>query len=97
MTTHDEQARAGIDAQQVLDNPAYQKAMAMLREQIVDEWGKCPVRDQDGQRLLLQLFKLSQKFEGTLSGMVQTGKLAQLRLDEERDESKPQRILRRMF
>lgn len=90
------EAVRGEDAARVLESPAFQEAMALLKSQIVDEWGKCPVRDAEGQKLLLQLHKLTNKFEGLLTGMVETGKLAQLNLDALRDESAARKLFRRI-
>jgi predicted nucleic acid-binding protein len=86
----------GVDARQVLENPAYQAAMKTMKEQIVREWAECPVRDVEGQKLLLQLHKLAVKFENMLTGMVETGKLAQMNLDAERDENIAQKVFRRV-
>lgn len=79
--TNEQAVQRGFEAAQVLDNPAYRNAMDALKSQIVDEWKRCPVRDQEGQLLLLQLAKLAEKFEGTLTGMVEGGKLAQHKID----------------
>lgn len=89
-------ALRGVDARQVLENPAYQAAMKAMKDQITKEWAECPVRDVEGQKLLLQLHKLAVKFENMLSGMVETGKLAQMNLDAERDESLARKVLRRV-
>ena len=65
----------------------FQDCDKALKDEIVAEWSRAPVRDVEGQRLLLQLHKLANKFEGLLTGMVENGKLAQINLDAERDES----------
>lgn len=91
------EALRGDDAARVLESPAFQAAMALLKSEIVSEWSKCPVRDAEGQKLLLQLHKLANKFEGLLTGMVETGKLAQLNLDAERDESVARKLFRRVI
>lgn len=91
------EALRGSDAARVLESPAFQAAMALLKAEIVSEWSKCPVRDAEGQKLLLQLHKLANKFEGLLTGMVETGKLAQLNLDAERDESVARKLFRRVI
>ena len=85
-------------ASDVIDNEAYKQAMAGLKSQIVSQWLVCPVRDGEGQLLLLQLAKLAEKFEGILTGMVQSGKLAQhqISLDAERNESKTRQFFRRV-
>lgn len=92
-------AQRGQDSRQVLDNPAFQAAMTMLRDQVVQQWRGCPVTDKEQQLLLLQLAKLSDKFEGLLIGLIETGKLAQRRidLDAERNESGARKLMRRVL
>ena len=98
MTDSDE-VRIGRNAGDVLDNEAYKLAMESLKAQIVEQWKDCPVRDVEGQRLLLQLAKLAEKFDGILSGYVARGDFAQSRinLDNERNESMGARVMRRAF
>ena len=48
-------AQSGIEAAQVLDNQSYKDAMASLKSQVIQQWKDCPVRDKEGQLLLLQL------------------------------------------
>ncbi len=89
----------GLDAAQVLDNDAYKQAMKALREEITAQWKACPIRDSEGQLLLLQLAKLTDKFEGILSGYVESGKFAHHKLidDQLRNESKGRGLLRKVF
>lgn len=97
---NDQQTAAnGQAAAMVLENEAYKLAMKSLREQVIQQWKDCPVRDAEGQLLLLQLAKLSDKFESMLSGMVEAGKFAQnkIQLDDLRSESRKERTLRRVF
>jgi hypothetical protein len=95
--TNQQIAQQGLEANQVLDNPVYQKAMASLKEEIVRQWKECPVRDKEGQLLLLQLAKLADKFDGILRGMLESGKLAQhqIDLDGVRNESTLRRMIRK--
>lgn len=97
--TDAEHVQTANQAADVLNNAAYQQAMASLKEQIVAQWKDCPVRDAEGQRLLLQLAKLAEKFDGILAGYIQGGKLAQHRidLDSVRHESMGARVMRRTF
>ena len=85
-------------AQEVLNNDAYKAAMEALKSSVVQQWKECPVRDKEGQLLLLQLAKLCDKFEGLLSSMIEAGKFAQMKidLDKEREENKVQRLVRKM-
>lgn len=89
----------GRSASEVLENQAFQEAMRLLREAVVQQWKECPVRDKEGALLLLQLAKITDKFEGLLSGLIEKGKLAQHRieLDALRDESKLQQAKRKFF
>lgn len=91
-------ATRGIEALQVLDNAAYQEAMASLKEAIVQQWKESPVRDKEGQLILLQLAKLADKFDGILRGMVENGKLAQSKIDidDVRNESSIRRMMRKV-
>ena len=96
--TNQQIAQKGFEASQVLDNPAYKAAMEALRAEVIDAWKKCPVRDKEGQVLLLQLAKLTDKFESILVGMVETGKLTQHNLDlrDIRNESNARKFMRRV-
>jgi hypothetical protein len=96
--TEQQIANRGRDAQQVLDNLAYQDAMKTLRDAVIQQWKDCPVRDKEGQLLLLQLVKITDKFEGILSGIIESGKLAQrkIEMDKLRDESKVKTMWRRV-
>ncbi len=96
MTNH-QIVQKGLEASQVLDNPAFNEAMTTLKEEIVRQWKDCPVRDKEGQLLLLQLAKLADKFDGILRGMLESGKLAQhqIDLDGVRNESTLRRMIRK--
>lgn len=96
--TEQQTVQRAQEAALVLDNPAYQEAMSSLKEAVIQQWKDCPVRDREGQLLLLQLAKLADKFDSILKGMIETGKLAQHRidLDRERNESIAKRFLRKV-
>lgn len=98
MTEH-QMSQQGQDASAVLDNEAYKAAMQALRAQVVQQWKECPIRDQEGALLLLQLAKLADKFEGILNGMVEAGKFAshKISLDNARNESAGRRLMRRVL
>jgi hypothetical protein len=88
----------GRDASAVLDNEAFKAAISTLKTSVTEQWKNCPVRDAEGQLLLLQLAKLTDKFESIIVGYIDNGKLAQnrIKLDEIRNESAGQRMLRRV-
>ena len=88
----------GREASAVLENEAFKTAMSGLKSTVLEQWKQCPVRDREGQVLLLQLAKLTDKFESILVGMIENGKLAQNRieLNEIRDESASRRWARKI-
>jgi hypothetical protein len=98
MTDHKEVLR-GKEAQAVLDNEAFKTAMTSLKASVQAQWKECPIRDREGQVLLLQLAKLTDKFESMLIGMIQSGQFAQRKidLDRERDEPKARQVMRKVF
>lgn len=91
-------AQDGLEAQRLLDSEIFKTAMQAMKAQIVEQWKACPVRDVEGQTLLLQLAKLADKFEGILSGLVQGGKFAQhqIDLDSERNETPVRKFFRKV-
>ena len=93
-----QQVLRGKEAAMVLENEAFKAAMQGLKSAVLEQWKQCPVRDKEGQTLLLQLAKLTDKFEGILVGMIDNGKMAQhkLDLDDMRDESRTRRVLRKV-
>ena len=97
MNEHQE-ASMGKEASLLLENPAFTEAMSRMREDVRRQWMEAPVRDAEGQRLLLITAKLVEKLDGTLRGMVEAGKLAQSRMDvnDLRDENGIRRAVRRM-
>lgn len=97
--TEQQISNRGSDATQVLENAAYQEAMTLLRDSIVAKWKEVSLRDQEGQRLTLQMMKLADTFEQLLGGFVEAGKFAshKLEIDRLRDESPARKIMRRIL
>ena len=91
-------ALRGREAQQILDSEVFKDAMAQLKGAVIDQWKSCPVRDKEGQLLLLQLVKVTDKFESILVGLVDQGKFAQhkIDLDDMRDEPAIRKFARRV-
>lgn len=89
--------QTGRQAAEVLDNPAFKEAMQVLRETVVQQWREHPIHDKEGALILLQYAKVTDRFEGVLSGLIERGKLAQHRIeiDALRDENALQRAKRK--
>lgn len=96
--TEQQTALRGREAAQILDSEVFKDAMAQLKTSVTEQWKSCPVRDREGQLLLLQLAKLTDKFESILIGLVEQGKFAErkIELDSMRDESAARRFARRV-
>ena len=92
-------ANRGIAASELLSNAVLREALTAIKSEVVVQWKDCPIRDAQGQLLLLQLAKMADKFESILLGYVESGKLSQnkINLDELRDESKMRNKLRRIM
>ena len=88
----------GREASAVLENEAFRAAMSGLKSEVMSNWKQCPIRDREGQVLLLQLAKLTDKFESILVGMVENGKLAQSKIDlnDIRDENRTRKWVRKV-
>lgn len=95
---YQKEAMRGREAQMVLDNEAFKLAMASLKSSVLEQWRSSPIRDREGQVLLLQLAKITDKFESLLVGMVENGNFAQTKIDLDRlrDESVAKRLLRKV-
>lgn len=96
--TDQKTALRGREAQQILESAVFKESLQMIKDAVVQNWRDCPVRDKEGQLLLLQLAKVTDKFEGLIVGVVEQGKMAQHRidLDSMRDESKPRQFFRKV-
>jgi hypothetical protein len=88
----------GKEAQMVLENEAFKLAMQSIKTSVMEQWKACPIRDREGAALLLQLAKVTDKFESLLVGMVQSGNFAQRKIDmdKERDEPAIRRFARKV-
>jgi len=71
--TPEQVSQLGQQAAQVLDNPAYQRAFKLMREEIVGAWSGADVRDQAGQQLLLQQMKVLGRLQETLASVMKAG------------------------
>jgi len=97
--TDNDTANQGREAADVLDNPAFKAGILAMRNEVIQQWKSCPIRDAEGQLLLLQLAKLTDKFESMLAGYVQGGKLAQekININALRNESATRKMMRRVL
>lgn len=88
----------GQEAARIIESDVFKLALETLRNSVTEQWKNCPIRDKEGQLLLLQLAKLTDKFEGIFIGLVEQGKMVQhkIDLDDARSESTPRRFFRKI-
>lgn len=96
MTDH-EIAKQGEDARQVLTNPAFARAMEQLHGLAHMAFKRTDIRDAEGLKLARQFAAVTDDFEAIMRRMVEGGKLAQLNLDQHRDESAARKAARKVF
>lgn len=94
MTDH-ELAKQGDDARQVLSNPAFQRAMEQMHELAHKAFKLTDLRDAEGLKIARQFAAVTDDFEAIMRRMVEGGKLAQMNLDQHRDESTARRVVRK--
>ena len=96
MTDH-EIAKQGEDARQVLLNPAYIRAIEQLHQLAHAAFKKTDLRDAEGLKIARQFAAVTDDFEAIMRRMVDGGKLAQMNIDQHRDESTARRAVRKVF
>ena len=90
-------AKMGEDARQVLLNPAFKQAMAQVHELAHKAFKKTDLRDAEGLKIARQFAAVTDDFEAIMRRMVDGGKLAQMNIDQHRDESTARRAVRKVF
>jgi len=96
MTDH-EIAKQGSDARQVLDNPAFVKAMEQMHQLAHEAFKRTSIRDAEGLKIARQFASVTDDFESIIKRMVEGSKLAQLNIDKHRDESTARKVARKVF
>lgn len=88
-------AAFGAAARAFAENEVYKKAFSDVRAGILAKWEEAPLRDTEGQHQLKIMLKLLNDLEMNIKRAVDTGKLAEVQIAQEKDqESRMKRILR---
>lgn len=81
-------AAASLDlankAKAILDSPAYQSAYDGVRAAIIDRIERCPLSETQTAEDLRRCLKLLKDVQLNMVAMLNSGKLEQFRLDEEK-------------
>lgn len=87
MNTHDESIR-GHEARQLLENPLFREAVDTMRQAIYEKWRSAPIRDKEGMHELKLMDKLLSDLEGYFKHVADTGKMAEIQLEQEKKVEK---------
>lgn len=87
MNTHDESVR-GHEANQILEHPLFREAIDTMRQAIIDKWRAAPIRDREGMHELKLMDKLLSDLEGYFKHIAETGKMAEIQLEQARKVEK---------
>lgn len=85
MATLDERIFDGDQARQVLDNPAFARAFADIQQEYMSAWLNSPARDTEGREKIFEMVKQLDKVQATLRTYLETGKLASLELEHQKN------------
>jgi len=72
----------GARAKDILENELYLESWNIVEQALIQKWRDCPIRDKEGQHELKLMLKLLQDAKGHLERVMESGKLAESRLQE---------------
>jgi len=67
----------GAEAERLLENPAFERAVNSVRDAIVKTWAQTPIRDHEGQHELRLMHKLLDDLTGNLRVAIADGKFTE--------------------
>lgn len=71
-------------ARLVLENELFHEAIGLIEADTLEKWKASPVRDAEGQLALRLKWQVIQEFKGQFVDAIETGKLAQKTMEQER-------------
>lgn len=74
----------GSKANAFLSSEIYRDAIGKLEAGVVEAWKTSPVRDVEGQTYLRLMMKVLSDFQAHVRDIAQTGKMAEVQLQQER-------------
>jgi len=63
-------------ARALLEDPMIVEALATIERDVIEAFYACPVRDDEGRRILQRDLQLARQFKGVLQGAIEKGKLS---------------------
>lgn len=80
------ESQDGIRAKALLEDPAFDNAIAKVRQGIFDRWASSPIADVQGQHELRLMLKLLNDIMANIREVADTGKLATLQIEQEAEQ-----------
>lgn len=81
MTPEEELKRAEA-ARQVLETPIVRETLDLMEREIIETWIACPARDVEARDWMWRQIVVTRKFRDTLRGVMESGKIAAMRIKE---------------
>ena len=78
------ESERGARAERLMKDEMLQEAFNKVEDGIVQKWKESPIRDAEGQATLRLLHKCLNDVRGYIKEVAETGKLANVQLDNER-------------
>ena len=75
-------------AKDLIENEQFKSAFIQIRAGIIEKWRACPIRDHEGQHELKLMDKLLSEIEGYFKSIIETGKMAEIELANEKKVAK---------
>jgi len=73
----------GEQAARLLSEPLLIEALELIESEYTQEWKNSPARDVEGREKLWLMVRTVQKFQQELESVLETGKLAKHKLEQE--------------
>ncbi len=83
----------GAEAERLLDSPIFKEASRAVRDGIISQMTKVPIKDADMHTKLVLTLQLWEALERHIRNIATTGKIEQFQIEQEAKQSK----IREMF
>lgn len=83
MATLEKRIYDADQARMVLENPAFARAMADIKQELTEQWMQSPARDEGGREKLWLMVKMADKLELALRASLESGQLAKLEMQHQ--------------
>lgn len=82
MSSLDDKAQRGREAEQILAHPLFAEAFDTISQEVLDAWKASPARDVEGREKLFLTLKLLDRVKAQIVAVMQDGQTAQATLTQ---------------